>query len=87
MESRKMVLINLFAGQQWRNRHREQTYGQGERGEEGEMYGKSASAISGRIITNIRLRPNQQEQRYHNIFSMVLENCQVFHKHERLHNK
>ena len=23
MESRKMVLKNLFAGQQWRNRHRE----------------------------------------------------------------
>ena len=41
MESRKMVPKNLFAGQQWRNRHREQTYGQGERGEEGEMYGES----------------------------------------------
>ena len=27
MESRKMVLINLFAGQQWRNRQKEQTYG------------------------------------------------------------
>ena len=39
MEFRKMVLNNLFAGQQWRNRHREQTYGHGERGEEGEMYG------------------------------------------------
>ena len=39
MESRKMVLKNLFAGQQWRNRHREQTYGHGERGVEGEMYG------------------------------------------------
>jgi len=25
MESRKMVLMNLFAGQQWRHRHREQT--------------------------------------------------------------
>ena len=37
MESRKMVLMNLF-----RNRHREQTYGQGvgEEGE-GEMYGES----------------------------------------------
>ena len=34
-----MVLKNLSAGQQWRNRHREQTYGQGERGGEGEMYG------------------------------------------------
>ena len=41
MESRKMVLKNLFTGQQWRNRHREQTYGHGERGVEGEMYGKS----------------------------------------------
>ena len=29
MESRKMVLKNLFTGQQWRNRHREQTYGHG----------------------------------------------------------
>ena len=35
-----MVLKNLFAGQQWRNRHREYTYGHGERGGEGEMYGK-----------------------------------------------
>ena len=40
MESRKMVLKNLFTGQQWRNRHREQTYGHGERGGEGEMFGK-----------------------------------------------
>ena len=39
MESRKMVLKNLFTGQQWRNRHRE--YGHEERGGEGEMYGKS----------------------------------------------
>ena len=35
-----MVWENLFAGQQWRNRHREQTYGHRERGE-GETYGKS----------------------------------------------
>ena len=41
MESRKMVLMNLFARQQWRNRHREQTYGHGERGGKGETYGKS----------------------------------------------
>ena len=43
MESRKMVLINLFTGQQWRNRHREQTYGHGGgvRGE-GKMYGESS---------------------------------------------
>ena len=36
-----MVLENLFAGQQWRKRHREHTYGHGERGGEGEMHGKS----------------------------------------------
>ena len=36
-----MVLKNLFTGQQWRNRHREWAYGHGERGGEGEMYGKS----------------------------------------------
>ena len=41
MESRKKVPKNLFAGQQWRNRHIEQTYGHGERGGEGEMYGES----------------------------------------------
>ena len=36
-----MVLKNLFKGQQWRNRHIEHTSGHGERGGEGEMYGKS----------------------------------------------
>ena len=36
-----MVLKNLFAGQQWRNRHREWTYGHEERGGEGEIYEKS----------------------------------------------
>ena len=41
MESRKMISINLFARQQWRSRHREQTYGHGEMGVEDEMYGKS----------------------------------------------
>ena len=41
MESRKMVLKNLFTGQKWRNIHRELTYGHGDRGGEGEMYGKS----------------------------------------------
>ena len=38
---KKKVLKNLFTGQQWRNRHGEYTYGHGERGGEGEMYGKS----------------------------------------------
>ena len=36
MESRKMVLLNLFAGQQWRHKYREQTYGYGGEWEEGE---------------------------------------------------
>ena len=36
-----MVLKNLFTGQQWGNMHREQTYGHGERGGEGEMYEES----------------------------------------------
>ena len=36
-----MVLMNLFSRQQWRNRHREQTYGHRERGGEGEMNGES----------------------------------------------
>ena len=40
-----MALKNLFTGQQWRNRHREQNYGQGERGGEGEMYGESNMEI------------------------------------------
>ena len=38
-ESRRMVLKSLCTGQQRRNR--EQTYGRGERGGEGEMYEKS----------------------------------------------
>ena len=37
MESRKTILMNLFEGQQWRHRHREQTYGQGQR-EDGNIY-------------------------------------------------
>ena len=41
MESRKPVLKNLFAGQQWRNIYTEKTYGHGERGGESEMCGKS----------------------------------------------
>ena len=41
MESRKMVLKNLFTGQRCRSRQREQTSGHGERGGEGEMCGKS----------------------------------------------
>ena len=40
MESRKMIQMNLFPGQQWRHRE-QQSYGHWERGGEGEMYGKS----------------------------------------------
>ena len=36
-----MVLMNLFARHQWRKRHKEQTCGNWERGEEGEMYGEN----------------------------------------------
>ena len=36
-----MELKNLFTWKQWRNRHREQTFGHGERGGEGEMHGKN----------------------------------------------
>ena len=37
MESRKMILMKLFAGQQWIHRHRKQTYEHGGGGEkEGE---------------------------------------------------
>ena len=36
-----MILKNLFTWQQRRNRHREKTYGHGERGGEDEMCGKS----------------------------------------------
>ena len=37
-----MILMKLFAGQQWRNRHRDQTYGHGGRGGgEGNVYRES----------------------------------------------
>ena len=45
MESRKMVLMNLFAGQQGRHRHREQTNGHrgGQEGDGG-INGESSTA-------------------------------------------
>ena len=48
MESRKMALMSLFSGQQWRNRYREQTYGHSGWGEvrEGEMYRESTWKLS-----------------------------------------
>jgi len=39
MESRKIALMKLFPGQEWRHRHREQTYRHGEVGE-GEQGGR-----------------------------------------------
>ena len=36
-----MVLKNLFAGQQWKKTHREQTYRHGERWGKGEVYGEN----------------------------------------------
>ena len=42
MESKKIALMNLFSGQQWRNRHREQANGpRGGEEAEREMYGES----------------------------------------------
>ena len=60
-----MVLKNLFTGQQWRNRHRKQTHGHGERGGEDEMYGKSN--ISMETYINICKIDSQRE------FSMAQE--------------
>ena len=51
MEFRKMVLKNLLTGQQWRNRHREQIYGHGEWGGEGELYGNSNKSNKETYIT------------------------------------
>ena len=42
MESRKMVLMNLCAWQQWRPRRREQTYGHGAEEGEGGTNGESS---------------------------------------------
>ena len=43
MESRKMVLMNQFGGQQSRGKHKEQTRGHREwRGREGRMNGESS---------------------------------------------
>ena len=41
MKSQKILPNNLFAGQQWRKRYIKQTYGHGDSGGEGEMYGES----------------------------------------------
>ena len=41
MESRKMILKNLFTGQQWRHKQRTDLWTWGELEGEGEMYGKN----------------------------------------------
>ena len=41
-----MAPKHLFAGQQWRNRHREQTYGYEEGGVEGEMQSNMETGIT-----------------------------------------
>ena len=54
MESRKTVLRNLFAGQQWRPRHREQTYGCGGGGEGvGRRECSKCREWHGNIYTNV----------------------------------
>jgi len=52
MESKKMVLMNLFAGQQWRCRHREQIYHWS--GWEGEDGMKGESSIGTYTLTHIK---------------------------------
>ena len=44
-ESRKMVQKNLFIGQPWRDRHREETYGHGERGGEDETFFTTSNPV------------------------------------------
>ena len=48
---------NLFTEQQWRNRHREQTYGLEERVGEGKMYGKSSKET---YITIYKINSQQE---------------------------
>ena len=57
MESKRTIVLKLFAGQQWRRRRREQTYGHGERGGEDEMYGK----CNMETYTTIRKIDSQRE--------------------------
>ena len=55
MESRKIVLMNLFPGQQWRCRHREQTYGHRlGRAEEGEGEMNRESSMEADTLTYLK---------------------------------
>ena len=53
MESRKMVLMNLFVGQQWRHRHRKQTDGHGRR-EEGERGTNAESSVEAHTLPSVK---------------------------------
>ena len=53
MESRKMVPMNLFAGQQWRHKHREQTYGHGQGEQAGRRGWDKRRKLHGNICTTI----------------------------------
>ena len=48
---------DLFLGQQWRNRHREQNYGHGEKRGQGEIYGKSNMQL---CITICKIHSQQE---------------------------
>ena len=52
-----MVLKNLSTGQQWRNRHREQTYGHGR----GEERVRCMERVKWKTYTTIRKIGSQQE--------------------------
>jgi len=52
MESRKMVLMNIFTEQQWRHRHRERTYGHSGEGEGG-TNGKSKNLLFATVLCNL----------------------------------
>ena len=51
MESRKLALMNLFPGQQWRNRHRDQTQGHGD-GEVERV--RCLQGVTGKLTYHIR---------------------------------
>ena len=54
MESRKTVLMNLFAGQQWRCRYRKQTYGQGQGRRRGEVKMNGESSMEAYTLTYVK---------------------------------
>ena len=53
-ESKTMVLMNLFSGQQWRHRPREQTYGHGREGGAGT---NGESSVETYTLSHINGRP------------------------------